>query len=254
MQNLIKKSAFSDREIKLMEDVTKSHQALAKCFGKPITSIQEYRRNNLGIYLRGLNFKIENIRDTVDWQLSAVSIARNMKVSPRTVIQWKRQLFGKPDKRRKLKDDQQLDIARSSEKSTTLAIKYGVTVGLINYVRRKTNTNVDVGRPKLTFLDFPDDTDWRAPTSQIARKLKISWRTADRLRTEALLKSSYRPTVQVQLSLPIVNEAQKPLVESDEVDWNESTSLISAYLKLDKSDVSRLKSTARHRRRKTKAV
>lgn len=245
---------FTNQEIELLKDVTKSHQVLAQHFGKSIAIIQEYRRNNLGIFLRGLNYDLQEIRDTINWELNDVFIARVMKVSPETVVRWRLKLFGKTNKRNRLSDEQQRNIASSSEKSSKLAVEHGVTVWTINRVRRNAKTTDRIGRPKLTFKDFPLNTNWRLPTNQLARELGISWITADRLRTEALIQADYEPTVQIQLELPITIE-DRPLPPSlDAVDWKESTSLLSTYLKLDKSEVSRFKSISRNQRRKRKAL
>lgn len=225
-----------------MKDVTKSHAILAKRFRKSITRIQAYRRYTLGIYLRGFNYQLENIRDTVDWTLPDIAIARLLKVSPETVEGWRLQLFGKPDKRVRLSNEQQTEIANSSERSTKLAVKYGVTVWTINRVRRQRKTAAGIGRPKLTVGDFPADTNWNVSTRQLAKNLGVSWSIADRLRTEALTALS---SSQTDLNLQL---------DPDSIDWTASTSLLSAQLKLDKNEVYQLKSTARRNRRNIKVA
>ena len=250
-KNSSSEPTFTEREIELMKDVTQPHKALAKRFGKSTTLIQAYRRYNLGIYLRGLNYNLESIRETTDWRMTDLTIAGRMKVSPETVSQWRRKLFDKPNKRVKLSDQQKLDIASSSEKSSRLAVRYGVTVWTINRVRRKSKTNIGTGRPRFTFRDFPADTNWRRPSRQIAKNLGISWLTADRLRTEALVQASYLPTMQIQMELPGIIEDRTLQSVLDGVDWTENTSLLSTHLKLDKHEVSKFKLTARRQRRRT---
>lgn len=242
---------FTECEIELMKDVTQPHKALAKRFGKSTTLIQTYRRHNLGIYLRGLHHQMETILETADWQVSDESIARTMKVSPETVTRWRQQLFGKPKKRIRLSKEQQREIASSVAKSSELAVKYGVTVWTINRTRRKYKTAIGGGRPRLTLRDFPTDTNWRLPTSQIASNLGISWLTANRLRTESLIQTYYLPTLQIQMEMPsILADLNVPSV-IEGIACAENASLLSTHLKLDKREVSRLKSTAKHHYRKT---
>lgn len=245
-------SAFTEEQIELMKDVTQPHKVLAKRFGRSMRAVRMYRRDCLGIQLRGFNYDLDVLRDKLDWSQDDVMIARTLKVSPETVAQWKRQLAAPREPRAALTPEQQTEIAASDEKAITLAARYGVTVWTINHIRRKHKATAKVGRPRVSADDFPPTTNWKLPTRQLAKLLGLSWITADRIRSEALVKANCLPTVPIQLELPgIIGDRALPEVVEG-IDWSQNISLIVTHLKLDRWEVSRMKSIERQRRRKAR--
>jgi len=108
------------------------------------------------------------------------------------------------------------------------------------------------GRRAVVFTNFPPATDWTMPSHRLAQNLGLCWKTADRIRTEALMAASRKPVIPVQLDLPGVEGPTHELIGCAGVDWSANASLLATHLSLDKAEVSRLKllSHRRNRRRK----
>lgn len=249
MNKRTKKIVFNEIEIAALNDVTIPHNDLACRFGVDITHVRNYRRSILGIHLRGLNLEFEKIRNTVDWTLSGLQIARALKVSPTTAIRLKRQFTRAERKHRK---PQKLQIVKlileSDDPASLLASQLFMSVAAVNYIRRKHGVKSKAGRRRMTAADFPEIKDWKQPSNFIATTLGISWKTADRLRSEALSAKKDKPIVKEQLELPSMSSNEIP-PELRNVDWAENASWLMIYLEMDKAQVLRFKSIARRQRR-----
>lgn len=239
--------SFNDAEIELMRDVANQHVDLAAKFGCSVSMVAKYRMQVLGIYMRGQNYDLERLRDSVDWSRPSIYIARRLKVSPATVDKWRRQIHKQTRVRmRKLTDADRLDIEKSDVPAAALAEKFGVSRWMINHVRRQAGVSKRRGRPKASVDDYPADYDWSKPTLRIANELGISWPTADKLRAEALRRAGYAPTAHIrQPCLPGLERDSVMPPEFRGIDWKANTSLLMAHLGLDKDEVKRLKSLAR---------
>jgi len=106
------------------------------------------------------------------------------------------------------------------------------------------------GPKTIVFTDFPPTTNWKLPALQLAQHLGVCWKVADRLRTAALMAVKNVPVIPEQLELPGFSPTKVGLIGYDCVDWSANLSLLSAHLKLDKREVSRLKLLARRRNRR----
>lgn len=244
--------SFNDDEIEMMRDVTNQHIDLAAKFGCSVSMVAKYRMQVLGIHMRGQNYDLDRLRDSVDWSRPSIYIARRLKVSPTTVDKWRRQIHKQHRVRmRKLTDADRLEIEKSDVPTAALAEKFGVSSWMINHVRRQAGVSRRRGRPEARVEDYPADYDWSKPTLRIANELGICWPTADKLRAEALRRAGYAPTTHIrQPYLPGFERDSDLPPELRGIDWKVNTSLLVTHLGLDKDEVKRLKSLARRHSRR----
>lgn len=244
---------FTPEQLELLNDVTRTHKDLVYPLGINAGRIREYRQQVLGIYLRGFNYDFNKLKSTVDWTQTPLEIARQLKVSPETAATWQRAATA-PRMRRvvKLTESDVRHILASKESSPKLAAKFGVNSSTVRGVRLKNGLKQSRGRPRLRAEDFPESTNWKLPSRQLAALLGVSWITADRLRTDALTQKGHKPVKPAQLPLPGFDGDRLLPSSFDGIDWTENTALLAAHLKLDRSEILRLKSLARREARTKK--
>jgi hypothetical protein len=243
------RSPFSQYQIELLSDVTIPHKNLAKQFNISIAEVKRYRQGVLNIHLRGLNLDFDKIKTTVDWTLSDLQIARTLKISPTTVRRLKRRIEREQlgvGKTRNLHIVER--ILTSNDHASVLAQQLAMSTSAVRYIRRKHGVKSSAGRRRMTAADFPEIKDWKQSSNSIATTLGISWKIADRLRSEALNAKKTKPVVEEQLELPSMSINKLP-PELRNVDWSENTSWLMIYLGMDKEQVLRFKSIARRQRR-----
>lgn len=246
------RSSYSQYQIELLSDVTIPHKKLAKQFNVSLAEIRRYRQDVLGIHLRGLNLDFDKIKNTVDWTLPDLQIARALKVSPATAIRLKRRVTREKQgvvKPRNLHIVER--ILTSDAHASVLARQLSMSTSAVRYIRRKHGVKSNAGRRRMTAADFPEIKDWKQPSNFIATTLGISWKIADRLRSEALSAKETKPIVEEQLELPSMSINELPS-ELRNVDWSENASWLMIYLGMDKEQVLRFKSIARRQRRMLK--
>lgn len=240
---------FNNDEIELMSDITIPHKELAAQFDVGETAIRDYRQQQLGIYMRGFNYQYSDLKDKVDWTKSTLEIARELKVSVAAVVYWRRLTAAAQRKLGKLTPSQRAEILKSNESSELLARRFQVTGSTIRHLWRTKGQTRKTGPKQKTCKDFPN-TNWKQPAMRLSKELGVSWVVADRLRTEALNVDSCEPVIDYQLLLPgFANESLLPS-SLECVDWTENASFLTAYLKLDKPEVLRLKLVAQAQRRR----
>jgi len=138
-------------------------------------------------------------------------------------------------------------ILTSAETSPTLASKLNISSDVVRYIRRKHGVVSRYGRRRLTAADFPAIKDWKQSANSIATKLGISWKVADRIRSETLMAEKAQPIVAEQLEFSSMSVNKLP-PELRNVDWSENTSWLMIYLGMDKEQVLRFKSIVSRQR------
>jgi hypothetical protein len=139
-------------------------------------------------------------------------------------------------------------ILASAETSPTLASKLNISSDVVRHIRRKHGVVSKRGRRRLTAADFPAIENWKQSANSIATKLGISWKVADRIRSETLTAKNAQPIVEEQLEFSSMSVNKLP-PELRNVDWSENTSWLMIFLGMDKEQVLRFKSTVSRRRR-----
>ena len=238
-------SPFSQNQIEQLSDVTIPHKDLAQKFNISIEKVKLYRRSALGIHLRGLNYDFEKICDSVDWSRATLDLAIELKVSPMTVKKWQRLVRDKSVD--PINCPRVAQILASDEKSATLASKLNISSDVVRYIRRKHGVVLKRGRRSMTAADFPAIKDWKQSANSIATKTGISWKVADRIRSEALMAEKAQPIVAEQLEFASMSINKLP-PELRNVDWSENTSWLMIYLGMDKEQVLRFKSIVSRQR------
>ena len=246
---------FTEGEILLMKNVAFANKTLSRKFGVPEELVREYRRSTLRMCLAGLFHEFAEIQHKVDWSQDSINIAKSMKVSPLTVDYWKLKVASKLKKSKKkprITLEQQEEIARSDMSACNIARSLGISNAVVHRIRKINGLSHTVGRPKK-LAPQSDDIDWKRKPIHLARILGVSWVTANRMRTEMLLKQkNYKPLLPAQPCLPGFEGFQGLPSPLDNVDWSESTDLLTAYLGLEKFEVARLKHEAVKKRRQKK--
>jgi hypothetical protein len=138
-------------------------------------------------------------------------------------------------------------ILASAETSPKLASKLNISSDVVRCIRRKHGVVSRYGRRRLTAADFPAFENWKQSANSIATKLGISWKVADRIRSETLTAKKAQPIVEEQLEFSSMSINKLP-PELRNVDWSENTSWLMIYLGMDKEQVLRFKSTVSRRR------